>query len=128
MAVLEASLVMRRVFSGTRPSDGCSILAGRLDDKCLPVLFWPSILIDWPFACHAPFGGLAGACIDRLSITSSCKHPKDSILTCGKKCLLDGLMNMDAASGLFRSFVSAAADFLTCIELGRGKQDTNAFF
>ena len=72
VAVFEASLVVHRVFSGTWSSDGCSTLVGCLGGKCLPVLFWPLKLIDWPLACHAL--GLAGACMDRLSTTSSCVH------------------------------------------------------
>ena len=81
--VFEAPLIVRRVFNGTCPSDGCSILSGCLDDKCLPVLCWPSIVIDWPLACLTPFSGLAGARVDRLSTTSSCMRSKDSNLTSG---------------------------------------------
>ena len=73
-AVFEAPLIVRRVFSGTRPSDGCSILAGCIDDKCSPVLIWPSILIDWPLWLRRYFG-----LSSRFTVSSGGHYARDLV-------------------------------------------------
>ena len=117
VAVLKASLVMRRILMGSWSGGVCSTLVDCPGGKQTPVLYWPSILIDWSLSCHAR--GLAGMCTDCVSVTSCCIRSSDSFLTSGKKCLVDGRRKVGMASMLFRSYVSTIADFVTCVEFGR---------
>ena len=88
-----------------------------------------STAISCPFAmvaCHAPFGLLAGACLDRLSTTSFCKHPLVPRLTrvvrslspTGRRGGLASHLFEGVASSFFRSIVSATADFVTYVGSG----------
>ena len=125
---MEALLVVRRSVNGSCLSGGCSSWANRFDDECSMVL-WPPILISRPFAkvaCHASFG-LASACVDCLTTTSSCKRPVVPCLTrgiglqplIGRERFLGSRINVCVASSFSRSIVSAAADFVTHIGFGR---------
>ena len=100
VAMFKASLVVRRTFMGSWSSDGCSTLVDCLGVKHTPVLVWPSILIDWPLTCYAL--GLAGMCMDCISVTSFCVRSNDSVLTSGKNRLLDGRIKVGVASRFFR--------------------------
>ena len=94
-------------------------MGGSFDAACLSV-FRPSTAISCPFAmvaCHAPFGLVAGLCVDCLSTTSFCKLPLVPHLTRVVRSLsptgrIGGLASRlfeGVASGFFQSIVSATA-------------------
>ena len=68
-------------------------------------------------ACHAPFGLVAGLCVDCLSTTLFSKHPLVAHLTwvmrllspTGRKGGLTSRLFEGVASGFFQSIVSATA-------------------